>query len=109
MSMFFPQPHQSFFHTHQRQWGPKTEHRRAARALLIVGLLLFLPNCSKRVAVCMTMEQDGHANGTVTAGPFGDVLDLNIHGPGTMQRIPEDMPYNPCVVPKPQSTGGPIT
>ena len=66
------------------------------RRLIVVCLLMLLPACGKHVALCLDMEADAHVNGTVTAGPWGDVLELNVHGPGSIERIPEGMAFNPC-------------
>jgi len=63
---------------------------------LVYFSLFMAVGCSKHVATCLSFEEKGHGNITISAGPWGEVADVNMVGPSKFERIPEDMAFNPC-------------
>ena len=63
---------------------------------LICLLLIGLTGCAKHAAVCLSFGEAGHGTIKISAGPWGEVGEVNITGPSNYVRIPKDFTFNPC-------------
>jgi hypothetical protein len=65
----------------------------------MVGILtaLLLGGCmSKEVGVCLEYMENGHGNVVGSAGPWGEVVDVNMSGPARFSKVPKDATMHPC-------------
>jgi len=54
-------------------------------------------SCGKHTALCYTQHDNAHVHAEF--GYFYDSAVLDVNGETTFARIPEDMTFNPCLVP----------
>ena len=64
--------------------------------IVFVGILLAM-GCSKNMGSCLQFADTGHGNIKISAGPWGEVGDVNMTGPARYSRVPKDMTIHPCM------------
>jgi len=65
--------------------------------LLGLAFLLNLGCFSKSTSVCLEYMENGHGGVRGSAGPWGEVLDINMTGPSRFSKVHKDATMHPCL------------